>query len=50
LLLWGKEDPKSERKDEEKCCTTKKELYHEDNMMQKFTSDANPMDTKKPKQ
>uniref|UniRef100_M1CNG4 WAT1-related protein n=1 Tax=Solanum tuberosum TaxID=4113 RepID=M1CNG4_SOLTU len=50
LLLWGKEDPKSERKDEEKCCTIKKELHHEDNMMQKFTSDANPMDTKKPKQ
>ncbi|XP_004234036.1 WAT1-related protein At1g43650 [Solanum lycopersicum] len=50
LLLWGKEDPKSERKDEEKCCTTKKELHHEDNMMQKFTSDANPKDTIKPKQ
>ncbi|KAK6793214.1 hypothetical protein RDI58_006667 [Solanum bulbocastanum] len=46
LLLWGKEDPKSERKDEEKCCTTKIELHHEDNMMQKFTSDANPKDTK----
>ncbi|XP_049395341.1 WAT1-related protein At4g08300-like [Solanum stenotomum] len=50
LLLWGKEDPKSERKDEEKCCTTKKELHHEDDMMQKFTSDANPKDSKKTKQ
>ncbi|TMW82553.1 hypothetical protein EJD97_005639 [Solanum chilense] len=50
LLLWGKEDPKSEKKDEEKCCTTKKELHDEDNMMQKFTSDANPKDTIKPKQ
>ncbi|MCD9559951.1 hypothetical protein HAX54_018330 [Datura stramonium] len=49
LLLWGKEDPKSERKDEEKCCTTKRE-NHEDNMMQKFTPLANSMDTNKPKQ
>ncbi|KAH0691365.1 hypothetical protein KY289_018723 [Solanum tuberosum] len=50
LLLWGKENPKSERKDEEKCCTTKKELHHEDDTMKEFTSDANPKDTKKPKQ
>ncbi|KAM3393813.1 WAT1-related protein like [Capsicum galapagoense] len=35
LVLWGKEDPKSQRKDEEKCCTTKIE-HQEDNMMKKF--------------
>ncbi|CAN4091845.1 unnamed protein product [Withania somnifera] len=49
LLLWGKEDPKSEKKDEQKCCITKRE-QHEDNMMQNFTLDANSKDTKKSKQ
>ncbi|KAJ8547254.1 hypothetical protein K7X08_010840 [Anisodus acutangulus] len=39
LLLWGKEDPRSEMNEKEKCRTTD-EVYHEDPKMQKFTSDA----------
>ncbi|XP_075098554.1 WAT1-related protein At5g07050-like [Nicotiana tabacum] len=45
LLLWGKEDPKSERNDEEKCSTIKRE-QHEDHMMPKLASNANDFKAK----